>query len=199
MHRATRRRHPARIGAALLAGLVLTLAAGGLPRAQGFEQNPLLLDIPTRPVPALDFTGETLGGQRIRLSDFRGQIVMLNFWATWCTPCLLEMPAMDRLSRKLKGRPFKLLAINQAEERAQVEKFAREHPYAFEWVLDPSGEIGSTYGANRLPMTYLLDKEGRVIRRAIGPREWDSAAALRLFETLLDQPIDPAATARTGP
>jgi thiol-disulfide isomerase/thioredoxin len=118
-------------------------------------------------------------------------VVLLNFWATWCVPCLLEMPAMDRLSRKLAGKPFKLLAVNQAEEREQVEKFAREHRFSFDLVLDPIGEVGSSYGANRLPMTYIIDKRGFVVRRAIGPREWDNGAALLLFENLMGQPATP--------
>ena len=132
---------------ALLLALLLALAGPVPAPAQRREHNP------REPVAALDFTGKTLAGQTLRLSELRGKVVLLNFWATWCTPCLLEMPAMDRLNRQLAGRPFVLLAINQAEERGQVERFAREHRFSFEWVLDPVGEIGSSYGANRLPMS----------------------------------------------
>jgi thiol-disulfide isomerase/thioredoxin len=167
--------------------LILALGLGSALPAQSFEQNPLLLDVPSEAVQALDFTGQTLGGRPVRLSDLRGKVVLINFWATWCVPCQLEMPAMERLNRKLAGRPFKLLAINQAEERAQIEKFLRLHPYSFDVVVDPIGEIGSNYGANRLPMSYIVDKHGFVIRRAIGPREWDSPAALQLFEALMNQ------------
>ena len=173
--------------------ILLMLAALGLPlRAQSLEDNPLLLDLPSEPVAALDFTARTLGGEQLKLSELRGNVVMLNFWATWCVPCLLEMPAMDRLNRKLAGRHFRLLAVNQAEERAQVEKFARDHRFSFALVLDPIGEVGSNYGANRLPMTYIIDKRGFVIRRAVGPREWDSDAAMHLFEQLLGDAPAPA-------
>ena len=171
--------------AAAICGTLALLPAAGL-RAQSLEDNPLLLDSPSELVPALDFTGKTLGGKTIRLSELRGKVVLLNFWATWCVPCLLEMPAMDRLSRKLAGKPFKLLAVNQAEEREQVEKFAREHRFSFDLVLDPIGEVGSSYGANRLPMTYIIDKRGFVVRRAIGPREWDSPLYQARIRRLLD-------------
>jgi thiol-disulfide isomerase/thioredoxin len=182
-----------RILAPLLLALLLAAATPVSP-AQTPDSNPLLLDSPSEPVPALDFAGKTLSGQTVRLSEFRGKVVLLNFWATWCVPCLLEMPALDRLNRAMAGQPFKLLAINQAEERAQVEKFAQAHPFSFDVVLDPIGEIGSSYNANRLPMTYIVDARGEVIRRAVGPRHWDGPDALQLFRTLMEQGQAPAAT-----
>jgi len=111
---------------------------------------------------------------------------MLNFWATWCVPCLLEMPAMDRLNRKLAGQPFKMLAVNLGEAEEQSKKFADQYNFSYDLVLDPIGEIANAYGANRLPVSYLIDKKGYVIRRAIGPREWDSADALELFRKLME-------------
>ena len=184
----------ARVAVIALFAALLLPPAGRAP-GQGFARNPLLLDSPAEPVPALDFTSQTLAGRTVRLSELRGSVVLVNFWATWCVPCLLEMPAMDRLSRRMAGRPFRLLAINQAEERAQVERFAKQHAFAFDMVLDPVGQIGSSYGANRLPMSYIIDKDGFVIRRAVGPREWDSEAAVQLFVTLMNQtpPATPAA------
>jgi thiol-disulfide isomerase/thioredoxin len=184
---------PPRIVIPLLLALLLAAATPASP-AQTLDGNPLLLDSPSEPVPALDFAGKTLAGETVRLSQYRGKVVLLNFWATWCVPCLLEMPALDRLNKALAGQPFKLLAINQAEERAQVEKFTRAHPYSFDVVLDPIGEIGSSYNANRLPMSYIVDARGRVIRRAVGPRQWDSPDALQLFRTLMDESQPPAAT-----
>ena len=177
----------------LVAAFVLAPAAST--PGQGFARNPLLLDSPAEPVPALDFTSQTLAGRTVRLSELRGQVVLVNFWATWCVPCQLEMPAMDRLSRRLAGRPFRLLAINQAEDRARVESWAKQHPYAFDLVLDPVGQIGSSYGANRLPMSYIIDREGYVIRRAIGPREWDSEASVQFFLTLMQQSPAPTPAA----
>lgn len=184
---------PLRTLAAVALALLLTAVTSVAAPAQSPQDNPLLLDSPTAPVPALDFSSKTLDGKPVRLSDFKGQVVLVNFWATWCVPCLLEMPALDRLNRKMAGQPFKLLAINQAEERGRVQKFAQAHDYSFDVVLDPIGEIGSNYGANRLPMTYIIDRKGMVIRRAIGPRQWDSPEAIQLFERLMGGPDAPPA------
>jgi peroxiredoxin len=170
---------------ALLLALLLGPPGAALARGQSLEGNPLLLDSPKEPVEALDFTARTLGGKEVRLSDFRGKVVLLNFWATWCVPCVLEMPAMERLHRRLAGRPFALLAVNQAEAREQVERFAREYRFSYPLLLDPIGEIGTHYGANRLPMSYIIDARGFVLRRAIGPREWDSPEAAQMFEQLM--------------
>jgi thiol-disulfide isomerase/thioredoxin len=187
---------PRTLTALLLALLLVLLPVGAAStvRAQGLTDNPLLLDSPNEPLPALDFSAQTLSGKTVRLSQFRGKVVLVNFWATWCVPCLIEMPALDRLNRKLSGQPFVLLAVNQSEDRAQVERFTHAHPYSFDVVLDPIGEISSNYRANRLPMTYIIDQDGMVIRRAIGPRQWDGPDALHLFETLMgetDAPVTP--------
>ena len=169
---------------ALICGLIAPTAGPAV--AQTRQHNPLLLDIPKDPVKALDFSGETLSGKQLRLSDFKGKVVMLNFWATWCVPCLLEMPAMDRLNRKLAGQPFKMLAVNLGEPVEQIRKFADQYNFSYDLVLDPIGQISTAYGANRLPVSYLIDKKGYVIRRAIGPREWDSADAMELFRKLME-------------
>jgi peroxiredoxin len=95
----------------------------------------------------------------------------------------------------MAGRPFKMLAVNQGEALEQVRRFAAKHRYSFDLVLDPIGDIGSSYGANRLPMTYIIDKQGFVIRRAVGPREWDGEAALQLFNALIAAPATAPAAA----
>jgi peroxiredoxin len=144
-----------------------------------------LLDWPREPVPALDFSAKTLGGKTIRLSDFHGQVVFLNFWATWCVPCKAEMPAMERIHQALRGRPFKMLAVNLQESPEAVRRFAEELKLTFDLVLDPTGEIARGYGANTLPLTYLIDKKGRILARAIGERRWDGKAYRKYIEVLV--------------
>ena len=146
--------------------------------------GPLLMDTPKKPVAALDFEASTPDGKRVRLKDFRGKVVFLNFWATWCVPCRQEMPAMERLAKKMEGRGFKILAVNLMETTAQVRKFLEEVPVTFTIVMDTTGEISETYGATSLPLTYIIDKEGQVIHRALGPREWDGKESLALFDKL---------------
>jgi peroxiredoxin len=153
--------------------------------AQTQPKNPLMLDTPKTPVQALDFTGVYLNGKSFKLTDHRGSVVILNFWATWCVPCLEEMPALDRLTRAMAGRKFKVLAVDLQETPDKVQEFAKTHRFAFDLVLDPAGEISSHYGVTRIPVTYVLDQKGNIVQRALGPRRWDTQEAIAFFEDLV--------------
>ena len=135
-----------------------------------------LLDWPKKPIEAEDFAAQTADGKSIRLSDFKGKVVFLNFWATWCVPCREEMPAMQRIHETMKDQPFKMLAVNIQETAREVLKYGKELNLSFDLVLDPTGEISRTYGANALPLTYIIDKRHMVVARAIGSRPWDGKA-----------------------
>lgn len=111
---------------------------------------------------APDFELEDLNGARVRLSDFRGQVVVLNFWATWCPPCRVELPTLQRLEER-RGDEIVLLAISQGEDKADVERFVREGGYTFRVLLDPRLIVGNTYGARSIPTTFVIDQDG-VIR-----------------------------------
>ena len=91
---------------------------------------------------------------------------------------------MERLAKRMEGRDFKILAVNLMETTAQVRKFLEEVPVTFTIVMDTTGEISESYGATSLPLTYIIDKEGQVIHRALGPREWDGKESLALFDKL---------------
>ena len=151
----------------------------------GDHQHELLLDIPSKKVRALNIRAYTLEGEKINLLKLRGKMVFLNFWATWCAPCREEMPAMERLAEKLKEKPFVMLAVNLQEPKILVKKFVEDLGLSFTIIMDPSGKIGENYKANNLPLTYIIDKKGFIIRRAIGARVWDSEASLHLFEELM--------------
>jgi peroxiredoxin len=179
----------------LAAGVVAILVIGLLTwklrasnAAQPQQKNPLMLDAPRTPLQALDFTAVGLNGRTIRLSDFRGSVVLLNFWATWCVPCLEEMPALDRLTRTMAGRKFRVLAVDLQETPEKVQDFAKTHRFSFDLVLDAAGEISSHYGVTRIPVTYVLDQRGTIIRRALGPRNWDSEEGIAFFQELLQSP-----------
>ena len=128
-----------------------------------------------RPLPAPGFTLRDPDGKSISLSDFRGKFVLLNFWATWCPPCVKEMPSMDRLADKLAQWPFVVLGISLDEEGAEkVKPFLARLGVRFPIALDPRSEVSSRYGARDLPSTFLINPEGNVIAAAKGEREWDS-------------------------
>ena len=127
-----------------------------------------------------------MNGRNVSLSDFKGKIVFLNFWTTWCPTCRIEMPSMEKLHRKLKDKDFAMVTINLQESASQVKAFFKQYNLTFTALLDSTGEVGVAFGIRTIPTTYILDKTGRIIGLVNGPREWDSKDAIALFEKLID-------------
>jgi peroxiredoxin len=125
-------------------------------------------------------------GRHVRLNDFRGKIVFLNFWTTWCPSCRTEMPAMERLHRKLFGKNFAMVTVNIKESASQVKNFFEKYKLTFTALLDTTGEISAGFGIRAIPTTFILDKSGTIIGSITGPREWDSRKSVALFERLAD-------------
>ncbi len=142
--------------------------------------------VPQQSLDAPDFTLQNLSGKEVSLSDFHGNIVFLNFWATWCPPCRQEMPSMQRLHETFKDNDFVMLAVNLQESEATVKDFLKNNPYTFPVLLDSEGAIGGgMFGVSSIPTTYLIDKEGAILARLIGTREWDTEEIISLFNSLL--------------
>jgi len=135
-----------------------------------------------------------MNGKNISLSEFKGKIVFLNFWTTWCPTCRIEMPSMEKLYQKLKNKDFAMVTINLQESASQVRAFFKEFKLTFTALLDSTGEVGASFGIRAIPTTYILDKTSRIIGRVNGPREWDSKAAIAMFEGLIDNDTGVAAT-----
>ena len=127
-----------------------------------------------------------MNGKNTSLSDFKGKIVFLNFWTTWCPTCRIEMPSMEKLHQKLKNKDFAMVTINLQESASQVKGFFKEFKLSFTALLDTTGEVGASFGIRAIPTTYILDKTGRIIGQVNGSREWDSKEAIALFENLID-------------
>jgi peroxiredoxin len=128
-------------------------------------------------------------GRPTRLSEFKGKIVFINFWTTWCLACVVEMPAMEKLHRKFKEKDFVMLGINLQESESTVLKFFKEHQLTFTTLLDSTGEVGTAFRIRGIPTTFILDKNGVIIGRALGPRDWDSRDSLALFDYLTDSDV----------
>lgn len=140
---------------------------------------------------APDFTLPDLQGKPHRLSDFRGRVVFLNLWATWCPPCRLEMPSMEALYRRLRHRDLVMLAVAEdAGGAAAVAPFVREVGLTFPVLLDPEATLSPRYGATGYPETFIIDRDGRVVNHTIGPQDWDSEEMVAYFEQLLAAPGD---------
>ena len=130
-----------------------------------------------------------LNGRLVSLSDFRGKIVFLNFWTTWCYACRIEMPDMEKLHQKFKNQDFAMVAINLQESVSQVKQFFKNFKLTFTALLDSGGEVGAHFMITAIPTTFILDKKGIIIGKVMGPREWDSKAAIALFENLIDNDV----------
>ena len=140
---------------------------------------------PARAKLAEDFTLPTPAGGSFRLSEQRGKVVLVNFWATWCPPCLEEMPAMERLWRRHKDAGFVLVAISLDTDPKKVPPFVSARKFSFPIALDPKMGVGEKYGVRALPSSFMLDRDGTVAGVALGPRAWDDGAAHGLVQAML--------------
>jgi thiol-disulfide isomerase/thioredoxin len=136
---------------------------------------------------APDFVLEDLFGRRSSLKDFRGKVVFLNFWATWCIPCRQEMPAMEKLHRELKKEGLEVVAVNFKEGREEIQKFFTELGLTFTALLDKDGKVFEKYGAWGLPVTYIIDQKGALVGKAAGYKDWHSRDAKAFFRWLLNE------------
>jgi peroxiredoxin len=125
------------------------------------------------------------GGAPISLSALRGEVVLVNFWATWCKPCEDEMPAMERLYGALHDEGFQLLAISVDDEPDVVVEFSNRLALTFPILMDSDKTVAQTYQTYRFPESFLVDRDGRVVERYIGPREWDAAIYVDRIRRLL--------------
>ena len=127
---------------------------------------------------------QNTAGRNVRLDDFQGKIVFLNFWTTWCPTCRTEMPSMERLHRKLSGKDFAMVTVNIKESASQVKNFFEKYKLTFTALLDITGEVSTEFGLRAIPTTFILDKSGQILGHITGPREWDSRKSVALFEHL---------------
>jgi thiol-disulfide isomerase/thioredoxin len=135
---------------------------------------------------------QDLTGTEVNISNFRGKIVFLNFWATWCPTCVVEMPSMEKLHRKLKDKDFALVSVSIQDSALQVKRFFLQNKLSFTALLDLSGKTVPGFGIRAIPTTLILDKTGRIVGRAMGAREWDSRESIAMFEQLISEPqFDP--------
>lgn len=136
--------------------------------------------------PAPDFVLWDLDSKPLSLTSQRGRVVLLNFWATWCGPCRVEMPAMQQLYEEFNRRGFQILAVSTDAQGAAVTRpFSDALGLTFPILHDSDFQVGLTYGARTLPMTFLVDRQGVIRHRIFGARDWHSPEAKRLVEMLL--------------
>jgi peroxiredoxin len=188
-------------GAALVAGVLVGLFVRALPdamaRARDGEHagraaacealqpaagNPTLGRLP---VAAPDFALKDYAGREVRLSSLRGQVVLVNFWATWCNTCVVEMASMERLVEKERGKNFRLLAVSVDDDWAAIRKFfAKGTP--LEVLLDSERTVPKKYGTEQFPESFLVDKDGTIRYFIVSNRDWSAPAVTACIDAMLD-------------
>lgn len=140
----------------------------------------------TEPLTAPEFVLTTIEGRTIESRHLRGNVVLVNFWATWCGPCKEEMPALKRLKESFAGNSFELLAVTTDQQVEGIRTFVRALGLEFPVLLDHTKDVSAAFGVRGLPTTVLIDRQGRLVGRAVGPRDWDSAESVALVRQILE-------------
>jgi len=139
-----------------------------------------------------------LNGRPVSLSEFRGKVVFLNFWTTWCYACRIEMPDMEKLHQKFKNKDFAMVTVNLQESTSQVKQFFKDLNLTFTALLDSGGEVGAHFMITAIPTTFILDKQGIILGKVMGPREWNSKKAFALFEHLTNRSVATTSSLRSA-
>jgi cytochrome c biogenesis protein CcmG/thiol:disulfide interchange protein DsbE len=135
---------------------------------------------------AEDFSMD-LNGRPAHLSDLHGKVVVLNFWASWCGPCIEETPALIALQQRIAPRRGEVLGVSIDEDEGAYERFLREKGINFPTYRDPSKRIAADYGTSMWPETYIIDRKGKILRKIIGPQDWNSPEMTAYFDAVLAQ------------
>ena len=175
-----------------LTAVLLVLAALALPNCLIAAEPPLSHALaPLDPaVEAPGFSLADMDGDMHALGDYRDKVILLNFWATWCPPCRHEMPAMERLYKRFSDRGFVVLAVNQWEDADHVFAYTGDLNVfpSFPILFDPESKVSQQYGVKGLPTSFVIDRAGRLVYRAIGGREFDHPEIVQTIEALLAGP-----------
>ena len=135
----------------------------------------------------LDFNLPDLKGASHTLTEYRGKVVVVNFWASWCPPCIQEMPSMQRLHNKLAGEAFEMLPVNVGEKKYRVWKFVKLVNFTVPVLLDTDSETFNAWDVSVLPTSFLLDKQGHFRYRVQGDLEWDSEEVVAVVKKLINE------------
>jgi thiol-disulfide isomerase/thioredoxin len=157
--------------------IFIAMLAAGSARAGG------LIELPQKPAaPVLDLTD--LAGKRHEMAQYRGRVVVVNFWATWCAPCRRELPSLQKAAEKFKPDNIAVLAVNVGEPADRIARFLSDRGVSFPVLADPKAKTPGPWQIQGMPTTYIIDKDGRIYYGAIGERDWTSAAVTRQLRDL---------------
>ncbi|QDG49691.1 TlpA family protein disulfide reductase [Persicimonas caeni] len=178
------------LGAAVAAFVAVQLAPWDLSEKEGVAEAVVDLQGEWVDRPAPDFQLPNVDtGQQMSLSDFRGKVIFLNFWASFCEPCRREMPSMENLVRQYKNRGLEMVAVSLDPEQQDINKFMNEflpgQRSAMTVLWDAAGQSSQAYGTEFIPETYIIDRQGRIVARFVNEYDWTRPEAKQLIEALL--------------
>jgi cytochrome c biogenesis protein CcmG, thiol:disulfide interchange protein DsbE len=133
---------------------------------------------------APDFRLPDLNGNPVQLSDYRGQVVVLNFWATWCPPCIEEMPSLVRFQEEFAASGVVVMAVSVDDDEQALRRFVAEHNLNFVVARDAGRRVAATYHTFKYPETFILDRQGRLVQKVIGPADWNESSIRSFFREL---------------
>ncbi len=169
--------------------LAATVLAAGFAACGPRALVPVRTDVPTAPSPAPDFSLKDVSGATVRLADFRGKTVLLDFWATWCVPCNESIPLYIKMQDKLKSKGFVVIGVDEDEKGDVASAYARDHGMNYPVLMDSGTELFKKYGGRDLPAAFLIDAQGQIRGRWNG---FDAATGVdveRATERLLGAPV----------
>ena len=178
----------------LVAAMALVCLSATIPNAEGVEASSTDVLVAKPQKAFLD-----LDGNRKTLDDFRGKVLLINFWASWCPPCIREMPELEALAGDMATQPFRVVMVNVEEPPGVMRHFKRLAEAGIVSLRDPNGQFARDWGVTVYPTSFVVDREGRVVERFVGPADWTSTEWTAGFERLLparrgDNDIAPSAS-----
>ena len=168
----------------LLLVLVMLVPLNGCKRNDGGGQEKVSGAVEQKPAPDIRING--LNGTSLKLSDLKGKVVLLNFWATWCPPCREEIPSMMKLNSSMAGKPFQMVAVSIDDGgKTAIESFFKESGYMLPAYVDVDNKAARDYGITGVPETFVIDKNGIIVKKVIGALAWDSPDTHAFLEGLM--------------
>ena len=169
------------VAVCLIASTALMMAAGCTKKEKASGVAEVREKMPVPETALVSLTNVPL-----KLSDLKGKVVLLNFWATWCPPCREEMPSMMKLNSLMAGKPFQMVTVSIDEGGVpDIEAFFKDTKFSLPTYTDPDGAAQKTYGITGVPESFIIDKNGILVKKVIGPMAWDSAEVVSFIEGLM--------------
>ena len=168
--------------------LVAALLSAFIMAINKVDLRPGEVEYPAEAFLAPAFDLPTLTGGKVKLSDYRGKVLFINFWATWCATCKVEMPSMEKLYQRFKEYDFEMLTISVDKDQSLIAPFVKEYNLTFPVLLDPDSEVAKKdYKTTGVPETFVVDKNGIIVHKAIGPRDWATDDTVEAFAQLIQR------------